>query len=76
MVFNVMKRIPNKRRKTHAPTKPKRKADQTEAHADVVSNLENYRAGYNISRFIEYPDPETDELLNAYMRGYNLGILG
>ncbi len=40
------------------------------------SNLENYIAGYNKSGFVAYPDPETDELLNAYLRGYNLGIVG
>ncbi|MGD0652459.1 MAG: hypothetical protein ABSA97_15180 [Verrucomicrobiia bacterium] len=71
-----MKHLPKKQRKTHAPTKPEGKTDVTVAHSDVVSNLENYLAGYNISRFIEYPDPETDELLNAYMRGYNLSLLG
>jgi hypothetical protein len=36
------------------------------------SNLDNYIAGYNISGFVAYPDPETDELLNAYIRGYNV----
>lgn len=42
----------------------------------LESNLQNYIAGYNKSRFSAYPDPETDELLNAYLRGYNLGIIG
>jgi hypothetical protein len=36
------------------------------------SNLDNYIAGYNISGFVAYPDPETDELLNAYIRGFNI----
>jgi hypothetical protein len=71
-----MKHVPRKQKKTHVPTNPKGKIDLPVAHSDVVSNLENYLAGYNISRFIEYPDPKTDELLNAYMRGYNLSLLG
>lgn len=71
-----MKNVPRKQRKTHAPTKPERKAGLTVAHNDVVSNLENSLAGYNISRFIEYPDPKTDESLNVHIRGYNLSLLG
>jgi hypothetical protein len=71
-----MNSVPKKKRKPQAPPNPDVKVDLTVAHSDVVSNLENYLAGYNISRFIEYPDPESDELLNAYMRGYNLSLLG
>ena len=68
--------MPKKKRKPQAPAKPDGNTDLTVAHSEVVSNLENFLAGYNISRFIEYPDPESDELLNAYMRGYNLSLLG
>lgn len=40
------------------------------------SNLDNYLAGYNISGFAEYPNPENDELLNAFLRGHNLHLFG
>jgi hypothetical protein len=57
----------------------KRKQPTDERVSDLrgqKSNLDNYIAGYNKSGFVSYPDPETDELLNAYLRGYNLGIIG
>ncbi len=44
--------------------------------SEQESNLDNYIAGYNKSCFVSYPDSETDELLNAYLHGYNLGIIG